>query len=149
MLNRQVDGKVIPGYQIASGQTDDSPYPDGSIVLQKKYFRERGLNIDHCFNGTLNIDIAPKTFRLIAPLYTFEKVKWIKGFPAETFSFASCTLMWQAQNIEGFVYYPHPETKTQHFHSAQRIEVLAPYIEGINYGDCVTLGYDEQQIQIL
>lgn len=148
MFNQTVTGEVVAGYQIASGGAEDSPYPSGSIPLQKPFFKKLGLDLDHCFDGTLNVDIAPNTFEILQPSFRFELVEWMPGFAPETFSFIECEIVTNSLTTNGFVYYPHPETKTQHFHNNQRLEVLAPLIPNLNYGDAVMLRYDTAYLNI-
>ena len=140
--------KLIPGHQIASGTATNSPYPAGSISMQVPFFKALGLDLSHCFMGTLNLNLAPKRFRWIEPEWQFELVKWIPEYPAETFWFAPCRLRVAAQVYEAWVYYPHPKTKTQHFHSNQIIEVIAPKIADIKYGAEIILEFHPEQIQL-
>ena len=63
--------KVIEGYRIASGFTNNSPYPDGSIKLQTPIFQKLGLDISTYFPGTININISPYTYKARKPWKTF------------------------------------------------------------------------------
>lgn len=49
--------------------------------------------------------------------------------------------------IDGWIYYPHPETKIQHFKDSSTLEILVPYIEGIKYGESVEIDIDEAGVQ--
>lgn len=144
----EIPGVVQAGHQIASGKAKDSPYPRGSIEMQVPFFKALGLDLSAYFMGTINVNITPAAFAVISPKYTFEKVQWIAGVPAETFSFFDCVLQFNGQKHAGLVYYPHPETKTQHFHSNSVIEVLAPKIANLHYGTSVTLEYQRSQLQM-
>lgn len=124
---------------MASGRAVDSPYPAGSIALQLPYFQALGLDLSDCFLGTLNLNIAPQTFTLEHPDYTFRQVKWFADGPAEDFSFVRVQVTAGEQTVSGWIYYPHPETKPQHFHNPSTLEVLAPWLEGVGYGDAVVL----------
>ena len=86
----KISGVVTPGYQIASGLNESSPYPLGSIEMQVPYFKERGLDLTGFYFATINVDISPFTFSLNAPKFTFEHVAWCSQIPPETFSFSSC-----------------------------------------------------------
>ncbi|MCC2605431.1 hypothetical protein [Planctobacterium marinum] len=143
-----VHGVVMQGHQIASGMAKDSPYPGGSVSLQMPFFKALGLDLTGYFPGTLNISVAPAQFRMLNPAYCFEKVAWIAGFNAETFSFAECTVWFSGKAYQGFVYYPHPETKTQHFHDASLLEVICQPIKGVHYGNKVRLEYLPEQISL-
>lgn len=143
-----VEGILKQGHQVASGNATDTPYPAGSIELQAPYFKEKGLDLSDLYMGTLNIDIDPHKFRILEPSHRFEQLKWIEGFPPETFSLCDCTVWYAGRAYFAFVYYPHPETKTQHFHNDQLIEVIAQPISGITYGDKLVLEYDANQLKI-
>ena len=139
---------VTKGHQIASGKNPDSPYPDGSVVLQFPLFKGLGLDLEHFHPATLNLSIAPATFNMKVADYCFENLNWIEGFNPETFSFVSCELVIQGHTYPAWVYYPHPETKTRDFHNNSLIEVLAPFIENVAYGDKVELRLDSEKIAI-
>ena len=47
------------------------------------------------------------------------------------------------------IYYPHPETKARHHQNDSVIEVLAPWIEGIQYGDHLDLEVRESEVEIM
>lgn len=144
----RVNGIVIPGHQIASGTALDSPYPKGSIELQIPFFAQQGLDLSSCFKGTLNIDISPLSFRIIKPDFKYEHLKWIEGFPAETFSFVACSLEFKQIMYPSFVYYPHPETKSQHFQSTSTLEILAPKVPNISYGEQVSLLLNADKLHV-
>lgn len=140
-------GCLIKGYRVASGPSE--AYPEyGSIEKQKPFFRELGLDLDHVFNGTLNISIHPYTFEMTNPGYTFRAVRWTELTNAEDFSFSYCRVRFGGREYEGWVYHPHPETKKDHFQSASTIEILAPFIEGIQYGDTLELLLDLDEITV-
>jgi len=144
-----VSGNVKEGYRCASGLVPNPEFPRGSISLQKPFFLERGLDLEHCFNGTLNISISPKLFRLKNPEFCFKEVKWYAEHPAENFSFSRCQLLYKKSIIECFSYYPNLETKIGHFHKPDTIELLAPYIEEISYGDSVELLLNPNEFELL
>lgn len=145
---QRISAVVQPGYQVASGGSDRSPYPAGTIVMQTPIFKALGLDLTSFFPGTLNLSIVPYQFQLIKPEYTFRDVHWAEGFPPETFSFASCHLYFQQKCYDSLIYYPHPETKIGHFQDASVIEVIAPPMVGIQYGDRVELEVNSEQIQL-
>ncbi|AFZ34556.1 hypothetical protein Sta7437_0974 [Stanieria cyanosphaera PCC 7437] len=134
-----IDGVIKSGHQVASGLAGDSPYPQGTIEMQLPFFQERGLNLSSFFLGTLNISIAPATFILKHPEYTFKQVQWHPDYLAEDFSFSACQIIFQTKNYNGWIYYPHPETKIGHFQDNSTIEVIAPFIPSLNYGNRVDL----------
>ena len=144
----EILGIVVPGHGIASGLSKDSPYRKGSIEMQVPYFRELGLDISGYHYGTLNISIYPKTFTVNQADHTFRNVAWAEGFPPEDFSFVRCELQFHYIWHQGYVYYPHPETKPMHFQSASVIEIITEFIPSIGYDDEVTIRFDGDKIQI-
>ena len=142
-----VSGTVVAGYGVASGQADDAP-EGGTIAAQLPHFRARGLDLSHCFPGTLNVSIAPRRWAMVDPAETFAGVRWSETVPAETFSFSPCGVEAGDRQVEGFVYYPHPETKPGHFHPPTIIEILAPFIEGLHHGSPLTLLLDTHQLSL-
>ena len=142
-------GIVKPGYQVASGQAVDSPYERGTLEMQRPYFCDLGLDLSGFYLGTINISIAPHTFELIAPKHTFPHVKWHRDYPAETFSFATAIVIHRANSYNGWVYYPHPETKIGHFQDDSIIEIIVPKIVDLSYGDRLTLKLNPQEIRVI
>lgn len=144
-----VTGIVKPGHQVASGNAPNSPYERGTLLMQLPFFRDLGLDLTGLFLGTLNISIAPYTFKLTQPQYTFPLVKWHPNYEAETFSFSSCKVIHLDKSYEGLIYYPHPETKIGHFQDDSIIEVIAPKISNLDYGDRLKLEINPQQVQLI
>lgn len=141
-----VSGVVIQGYRVASGPSKDYPY--GSLEKQIPLFKERGLDLERFYYGTLNVSIAPATFEMIAPAYTFRQIDWTDLHPPEDFSFSACTIRFRGKEYPGYVYYPHPETKKRHFESATLIEIITLHIAGIQYGDKLEIIVNPDEIQI-
>jgi hypothetical protein len=141
-----VHGIVIQGYRVASRKSADYPY--GTIEKQKPCFKALGLDLDRFFNGTLNVSIAPSTFEMVAPEFTFRQVCWTDLHPPEDFSFSACRLRFNGREYEGYVYYPHPETKKAHFESASLIEILTLPIPDIRYGDGVDIDLRADEVHV-
>lgn len=144
-----VPGTVKPGHQIASGKSAESPYEKGSLELQRPHLQACGLDISHFYLGTINVSIVPYTFALVEPTYTFHEVKWHPRYPAETFSFSPCVVEYQGESVQALVYYPHPETKIGHFQAPSIVEIIAPSLSGLAYGDRLTLQLNPQEIQLI
>lgn len=142
----QVHGILMRGHQVASRPSKDYPY--SSLEKQKPYFKQLGLDLSPYFNGTLNISIAPLTFEMSAPEFTFPLVEWTDLHPPETFSFSRCKVMFKGKEYPGWVYYPHPETKKNHFQNPSLIEVIADKVSGIEYGDPIEIVLNEDEIKI-
>ena len=111
-------------------------------------FKSRGLDLSGYFNGTLNIDIHPHTFKLIKPEYTFQHVEWTDLHPPEHFSFSHCKVIYKDIEYEGWVYHPHPETKLRHFQDPSLLEVIAYPIPEIKYGDEVQVLVNPEEIEV-
>lgn len=141
-----VTGTIVPGHQVASRPSRH--YPQGTIEMQAPFFRTRGLDLDGFFHGTLNISIAPKRFSLRRGTYFFPQVEWTEHHPPENFSFCRCRVTAGGRTVDGWVYYPHPETKVRHHQEQSIIEVLAPWIDGLAYGGAVTLELLPEEIEI-
>ncbi len=133
----QISGVVVEGHHVASGPSEVYPY--GTLARQKPFFKERGLDLDLFFMGTINISIAPLRFELVKPVYIFRNITWTDLHPPEDFSFSPCRVLFQANAYDGFVYYPHPETKIRHFQDPSVIEVITHWIPAIVYGSHLSL----------
>ncbi len=143
-----VAGTIQRGHQVASGLAPDSPYPGGTIALQMPHFAARGLDLSACYPATINVSIAPLRFAIEQPAYRFRQIAWTDRHPPEDFSFADCQLHMAGISYAGLIYYPHPETKAQHFQNPSILEVLAPPIAGLRYGMAIALGLHLQQIRL-
>ena len=141
-----VPGVLAQGYRVASEPSRDYPY--GALDRQRPLFKARGLDLDGYFNGTLNIDIRPATFRMLNPEFTFPLVEWTDLHPPETFSFSRCKVVFQDVEYEGWVYYPHPETKLRNFQNPSLIEVIVRPIVGIQYGDRLSVWVNGDEIEV-
>jgi hypothetical protein len=141
-------GRVVAGHGVASGSAKADQFPGGAIALQKPVFAALGLNLAAFHDGTINVDIAPRRIVLQAPRATFEHVDWLEGYPAETFSFADARIRTGGAEYEAMLFYPHPETKPEHFQPPTVIELLAGYIGGIHIGVAVDVWLDPTQIRV-
>jgi hypothetical protein len=141
-----IHGTLVEGYRVASGPSKDYPY--GALNRQRPIFASRGLDLSDYFNGSLNIDISPCTFEMFNPEFTFRFVKWTDLHPPEHFSFSHCKVLFREQNFDGWVYFPHPETKLRHFQNPTLMEVIAKEIPGINYGHELDVLVNRAEIRI-
>ena len=141
-----VPGVIVEGYRVASGPSKDYPY--GSLEKQIPLFKQRGLNLERFYAGTLNVSIAPASFEMVNPEFTFRQVAWTDLHPPEDFSFSRGTVRFKGGSYAGYVYYPHPETKKRHFESASIIEIISVYIPEIHYGERVELELNPDEIRI-
>ncbi|MGD1866495.1 MAG: hypothetical protein ACFB0D_18240 [Phormidesmis sp.] len=145
----RVNGWVKAGHGVASGKSGDPRFPAGTLAMQKPMFRKLGLSLDNYFMGTLNIAIAPHSYEIIEAKHTFRNVKWSPTEPTEDFSFFDCRVVLNnAEKVNGLIYYPHPETKPEHFQPADILEVITPFISNLTYECEVVIEVDPQQLQI-
>ena len=143
--------RLAAGHGVASGQAADSPYPAGTIALQAPLFARAGLDLSCCFAGTLNLAFPGGEWRLRQPSWHVEQLRWTDRHPPESFSFWPCQLRWRGAEsaVAGWIYWPHPETKQRHFQPPDRLEVLAPWIDGIAAMDGLELGVDGERCRLV
>ncbi|MEM6252763.1 MAG: hypothetical protein AAF821_07565 [Cyanobacteria bacterium P01_D01_bin.156] len=97
----------------------------------------------------MNVSIQPYQYQIKHAKHTFRQVKWAESAPPEDFSFFDCWLTVGTQKrLPGLVYYPHPETKPEHFQGAATLEVMTQFIDGLSYGMEINLELDNSQIQV-
>ena len=137
---------LVRGHQVASRPSKDYPY--STLEKQKPFFKSLGLDLYEFFNGTLNISIAPLTFEMSAPELTFPLVEWTDLHPPETFSFSRCKVIFKEVEYTGWVYYPHPETKKNHFQNPSLVEVITYEIPNIHYGDTLDVMVNLDEITV-
>jgi hypothetical protein len=143
-----LNGVVVQGHGIASGRAANSPYPQGSVAMQMPFFNALGLDLSACHLGTVNVSVAPLQWSLMKADYCFENLAWTHLHPPETFSFVRCVLLHQGRAYDSLVYRPHPETKVAHFQSGSVVEIIAPHITALAYGDSVQLEVDAARISV-
>lgn len=141
-----VHGILAQGYHVASGPSADYPY--GALERQRPILAARGFDLGDCFNGTLNVDIRPQTFKMLKPEFTFHHVEWTDLHPPEHFSFSRCLVIYRQAEYDGWVYYPHPETKIRNFQNPSLLEVIAVPIRGIRYGDELDVLVNGAEIEV-
>ena len=142
----RIKGILMEGHQVASRPS--TAYPYSSLEKQRPYFKALGLDLSPYFTGTLNISIAPLEFAMIQPEFTFPLVEWTDLHPPETFSFSRCKIRFKGKSHEGWVYFPHPETKKTHFQNPSLIEVITFQVEGIQYGDVLEVKVNSGEISV-
>lgn len=141
----EINGVVVPGTRAASGSLCLSDV-GGTICAQKPLFLKAGLDLTAYYNGTININIFPLSYRIIQPDYVIPGVKWGPDLPAENFSFVRCCVTWKGLMYSGYIYHPHPSTKIGTFPGYNILEVISSFIPGLGYGSSVKLGIKEGAI---
>ncbi len=111
-------------------------------------YQKLGIDFTRCYPGTLNVSIAPKTFRMLASEPTLRGVKWIEEHRPEDFFLSQCRIKFRDHIYGGWVYYPDPRTKQKHFFPPSSMEIVAEHISGIQYGDEVMLEINPKEISI-
>jgi hypothetical protein len=147
-MNIDLHGIIKTGHGVASGASPGSPYPQGSIAMQAPFFKALGLDLSDCYFGTLNVSIAPKRWKIVRPAFLFENVTWTDLHPPETFSFLPCDITYRAVTAKGWLYYPHPETKAAHWQDASVMEIIAPRLDGLEYGEQIDLSFPDSSLLI-
>jgi len=147
--NQTFTARLIQGHRVASGLNGNPRFPGGTLFMQRPHFLARGLDIGVFHQGTLNVSIAPLTYRVVQPRLTFRDVQWHPVEPKEDFSFFVVRLLRPGQPpVAGLIYYPHPETKPEHFQAPDVLELLFPFVEGLAYGMELTLEIPPVQMLI-
>ena len=139
----KIRAKIVSGHGIASGKTEDHRFPTGTISMQMPFFESQGFSGKPFHPGTLNLDVSPYSFILGSPSYQFFQVKWCEYLPPENFSFFSCRLMDPLDDHRkeylSYVYWPHPSTKPGFEQPPCVLEILAPYIPAVHYGQSILI----------
>ena len=144
-----ITGHLVQGHRVASGLNGNPRFPGGTLRMQVPHFLALGFDISQLYLGTLNVSIAPLSYRVIKPRHTFNKVKWHPTEPAEDFSFFDVRIIRPgAPAVAGFIYFPHPDTKPEHFQQPDVLELLLPFVDGLSYGMALTLEISAAQMLI-
>ncbi|WP_448211566.1 hypothetical protein [Colwellia sp. MEBiC06753] len=116
--------------------------------MQKPFFKGLGLDIDHFYNGTINamlercsaVEILKADIELI-------DVKWSKHHQAESFQFINCSILFGDRVYKSMIYQPKKSTKIGHLQPNNVIEILAPKIAQLHYGDKIVIDVSSQNIK--
>lgn len=143
-----LQGTVQQGHGVASGKSASSPYPQGSIAMQAPLFKTLGLDLSDCYLGTLNVAIDATAWNIVQPTHRFERLQWTDLHPPETFSFVRCGITYDNTTVQGWLYYPHPETKAAHWQNGNVMEIIAPRLAGVGYGAQLRLEFAQGAIDV-
>jgi hypothetical protein len=134
-----IAGTIVAGYGVASGKAENCPFPGGSIHMQLPFFKAAGIDLSRYFTGTLNVDLAPY---IPAPKrVVFDgKLRWLDDLE-ERFVISLVEFEANEHRYSGVWYYPHPETKVDHFQRNTVVELLMPWIDGLKTGQAVKVGF--------
>ena len=138
---------IVQGHRVASGLNGNPRFPGGTIRMQLPFFAALGLDLGAFYPGTLNVSIAPLSYRVVTPRHTFLELKWHPEDPAEDFSFIDVVVHRDGKKpVSGWIYFPHPETKPTHFQKSDVLELLLPWTEGLDYGTQIELDVPPEQM---
>lgn len=146
-----IDGKIKQGFRIASGLNLDPPMVSGlklnnTITLQKPFFIENKIpRIQEVYNGTINLDIAPRIFKILKPDYTVT-CQWHPDV-LETFWLVDVAIKYKKQLYPAYIYYPRPSSVKSH--KDDTVELLAEKIQGLKYGDMVSIIIDAKKVRLV
>jgi hypothetical protein len=133
-----VDGVVVAGHRVASGDNADPRFPGGTIAMQIPHFLAAGIDLRPFHPATINLRIG--RYRIGPDAVTLRDVRWHPTEPAEDFSFLPCRISRRGgDGVDGLVYHPHPATKPEHHQPDDVIEILAPFLPGLTRGDILRL----------
>jgi hypothetical protein len=142
-----ITARVVRGHQVASGQNGNPRFPGGTLRMQEPHFKILGLDLTRYHLGTLNVSIAPRSYHIGKARHTFHQVKWHPTEPAEDFSFFDVRLIRpDGGSVDGLIYFPHPDTKPEHFQQPDVLELLFPFVDGIGYGSELILEIPSDQM---
>jgi hypothetical protein len=138
--HQTINARIVEGHRVASGLNGDARFPGGTLRMQFPHFLALGLDLSSFHLGTLNVSISPLAYRIGKARHTFTCVKWHPTEPAEDFSFFDVRLLVPDKGpVTGLIYFPHPDTKPEHFQQPDVIELLLPFVKGLSYGVALRL----------
>ena len=68
--------QVVLGHRVASGLNQNPRFPGGTLRMQAPHFLVLGFDLGAFHLGTVNVSIAPHSYRVVKARHTFRKVKW-------------------------------------------------------------------------
>ena len=150
-MDNFASGFIRQGHGVASGKNKDSRFPYGTLAMQTPFFIDQGFEDKNFFQGTLNISLFQHSYYLGKPHFYFSQIKWCEELPPENFSFFDCTLQVPLRNVkyQSYIYWPHPSTKPEFHQDPSVLEVLAPEITGIKYGDEMNIFADPESVRFV
>ncbi len=145
--NLIISARIVEGHRVASGLNGNPRFPGGTLRMQIPHFKALGLDLTAFHLGTLNVSISPLAYRVAKPRHTLTQVKWHPTEPAEDFSFLDVRVKRPGlPAVAGFIYFPHPDTKPEHFQQPDVLELLLPFVSGLSYGMVLTLEVPKAQM---
>lgn len=149
----EIQGVVEEGLRHCSGyDKEGKPFryygkTIGSIKSQRPFFEEAIPAFSEIHNGTINVGIHPRTFEIMEPDHIMSNCKWDPGRDAENFWLVELDLVHNDKSYQGYLYYPCPSDWKKRPEN-NTLEILSPFIKGLNYEDSVLVRYDSDKIKI-
>lgn len=139
---REAEGVVVRGYGVASGESGDPRFPTGTLALQFPIFARLGVDVEGIHPGTINVELDGGPLDPGPPDHLLRSIRWHPDVPPEDFSLWRVTLVHRGTAWPALIYRPHPETKPAHQQPESVVEILAPLIPDLDYGDRITVALD-------
>jgi hypothetical protein len=140
VMSDWIDGIIIAGHGVAGGRAQDSRFPGGTIRLQKPCFLAQGIDLSRYYDGTLNVDLAPKVPAPPKHIIFQGLIKW-RDDVEELFTLSPLEVDADGRRYSRLWYHPHPETKPEHFQPETVVELLLPWIAGLAVGRAIKLRF--------
>lgn len=142
----KIRGRVKEGHRIASGQSPTGHQGlNNTIALQRPFFEADVPGFSLVWDGTINLDISPRTFRILKPDHIVT-CEWHPGV-VETFWLVKIRALASQGRYSGFIYYPCPSAVKSH--KDDMVEILAPKIVGLSYGDKVVVEVSRLKLALI
>lgn len=139
--------KMTHGHGVASKAS--KLYPAGTISLQYPHFKNLGLDLGHCYGGTVNLSIAPARCTIHKPSLYLQDVDW---YPSrgrtENFLICDCAIKVVGGYVLGYIYQPDIKTKIEHYDDPHALQVISPFIEGLQDSENISLYLKSSQCSI-
>ena len=68
--------------------------------------------------------------------------------PAENFKFCRCHILANSTSYPALIYQPQLDTKIEHFQPINQLELLAPFIDNLDYGDVISLDISNAKVTL-
>jgi len=149
---KKVEGTIIRGKGYASGKNSVPGITSfkkgllGTISQQRKFFEKEIPNFKTYFNGTINMGIAPRTFKITNPDYHIT-CNWALNL-TESFDLLNVRVSYQGSSYPGLIYFPCPSEIKAHKIN-DMFELITERIPGIKYGNSISISYDDEKLKLM
>ena len=120
-----------------------------SLSLQQlPFFKSKGLPAtERLHQGTINLNISPKKFRVLSLDYFFKDIKWEKN-RIEDFGFIkleSLTHQGIVYDQAGYIYIPYG---SPHVDNSSQFEITSNFISSLYPGSIIEISIQEGKLEI-